>query len=600
MSSSSQRLTNYAAFTRVGTGASQVGRLDAENGTIQPLSLLSGYPMTDLCRVIEAGASQIVASGSALPLSSVKLLAPVAGRDVLAVGKNYMEHAKEFNASGYDSSDKVDRPSHPVIFTKRATSIIADGEDIFLHPEFSESIDYEGEIGVIVGKTGFRIPREKAMDHVWGYTIINDMTARERQRDHKQFYIGKSADTFCPMGPVAVPKEHLPSALRVQTHVNGELRQDATTDDLIFDIPTLISTLSEGQTLLPGDVLASGTPAGVGIGRNPPLFLKEGDEIAISIPGIGTLRNRVTTCNATAERLASRSVFNLGNATRSVGATAGLTNINGKPLHYRRLGSGGGNFVFVHGLGGTAEYFSPLISDLGLRDVGALHLFDFEGHGLSPTHPLSVLTVDSLAADLAGVFSHAGITGSNPGTLIAHSMGSIVALKFALVNPGLVERLVLLGPPPFPLSGTARKAGEEHSELVRASGMGAVVDEIVLGGTSEKTRRTNPLAVSVIRLSILGQEPESFAKASLALARDEAALPLEILHARTMIITGSEDEISSPTVVEEYARRIKGAEIAVLPNVGQWHIFEDVKGVSSILMRFFFNQLRRDCHADRQ
>lgn len=197
--SSPQRLSNYAAFTHPETGISQIGHLDVEKGTIQPLSLLSGYPIKDLYQVIEAGPLQIIASGPALPLSFVKLLAPILGRDVLAVGKNYMEHAKEFNASGYDSSDKVDRPSHPVIFTKRATSIIAQGEDIFLHPEFSKSVDYEGEIGVIVGKAGFRISKETAMDYVWGYTIINDMTARERQRDHKQFYIGKSADSFCPM-----------------------------------------------------------------------------------------------------------------------------------------------------------------------------------------------------------------------------------------------------------------------------------------------------------------------------------------------------------------------------------------------------------------
>lgn len=196
---SSQHLSKYAAFTRLDSGISQIGHLDVDKGTIQPLSFLSGSPIQDLYQVIEAGPLQIAASGSALPVSSVKLLAPISGRDVLAVGKNYMEHAKEFNASGYDSSDKVDRPSHPVIFTKRATSIIADGEDVFLHPQFSKSVDYEGEIGVIVGKAGYRIPKETAMEYVWGYTVINDMTARERQRDHKQFYIGKLADTFCPM-----------------------------------------------------------------------------------------------------------------------------------------------------------------------------------------------------------------------------------------------------------------------------------------------------------------------------------------------------------------------------------------------------------------
>ncbi|PON30880.1 hypothetical protein TGAM01_v200300 [Trichoderma gamsii] len=580
---SSQRLSNYAAFTRLDTGINQIGHLDVEKGTIQPLSLLSGFPIQDLYQVIEAGPLQIAASGSALPLSSVKLLAPISGRDVLAVGKNYMEHAKEFNASGYDSSDKVDLPSHPVIFTKRATSIIADGENIFLHPDFSKSVDYEGEIGVIVGKAGFRIPKERAMEYVWGYTIINDMTARERQRDHKQFYIGKSADTFCPMGPAAVPKEALPSVLRVQTHVNGELRQDATTDDLIFDIPTLISTLSEGQTLLPGDVIATGTPAGVGIGRNPPIFLKEGDEITVTIPGIGTLHNKVTSHNTTTERLASQSVFSLSNATRSVGATAGLTNINGKLLHYKHLGSGDNNIVFVHGLGGTLEYFSPLISEMNLPDVASLHLFDFEGHGLSPTHPLSVLTVDSLAADLSGIFSHAGITESNPGTLIAQAMGCIVALKFVLNNPGLVNRLVLFGPPSFPLSETTRGVLQERGELIRTSGLEAVVDKIVLSSTSEHTRSTNPLVISAIRLSLLGQEPEAFAKALQAFAKDEAPMPVEKLNVRTLIVTGSEDRVSS---ADEYASKIKEARIVVLPNVAQWHVFADLKGVSDSLKSF--------------
>lgn len=199
MGSHTQRLTNYAAYVDPDTGLSRVGHLDVEAGTLQPLSFLSGTPVRDLYQVIEAGRSNITAAGSPIPASGVKKLPPLAERDVLAVGKNYMEHAREFNSSGYDSSDKVDQPSHPVIFTKRATSIIADGEPIYPHPGFTESLDYEGEIGVIIGKPGFGITEEAAWQHVWGYTIINDVTARERQRDHKQFYIGKSADTFCPM-----------------------------------------------------------------------------------------------------------------------------------------------------------------------------------------------------------------------------------------------------------------------------------------------------------------------------------------------------------------------------------------------------------------
>lgn len=190
---------NFAAFVDPRTSQPRLGHYDFEHDTIQPISFVSGTPITDLYQVISAGQNSVVRSEEAIPVSSVKLLAPISGRDVLAVGKNYSEHAKEFNQSGFDSSDKVDQPSHPVIFTKRHTSIVAHGDDIYAHPHFTQTLDYEGELGVIVGKPGFRIARDAAMDHVWGYTIINDVTARERQRDHKQFYIGKSGDTFCPM-----------------------------------------------------------------------------------------------------------------------------------------------------------------------------------------------------------------------------------------------------------------------------------------------------------------------------------------------------------------------------------------------------------------
>ncbi|WYZ39324.1 hypothetical protein EsH8_III_001238 [Colletotrichum jinshuiense] len=257
--------TNFVAYQQKGTSRPRIGHLDLNNQTIQPLSFVSGTPIENLYQVIEGRAHGFIAAGLSVPVKDVKLLPPISGRDVLAVGKNYMEHAKEFNSSGYDSSDKVDLPSHPVIFTKRATSIVAHGDEIQLHKGFTESADYEGEIGVIIGQAGYRISEKDAWDYVWGYTIINDVTARERQRDHKQFYIGKSPDTFCPMGPIAVRKHELPDAgqfLRLQTYVNGELRQDATTKDLIFSIPHLVSTLSAGQTLQPGDVIATGTALG--------------------------------------------------------------------------------------------------------------------------------------------------------------------------------------------------------------------------------------------------------------------------------------------------------------------------------------------------
>jgi 2-keto-4-pentenoate hydratase/2-oxohepta-3-ene-1,7-dioic acid hydratase in catechol pathway len=202
--------TNYIAFEDGVTGRSRIGHLNFDTNQVQPLSFISGTPISNLYEVIEAGEENIVPAGEPVLVSSLKILPPISGRDVLAVGKNYAEHAKEFNTSGYDSSDKVDIPTHPVIFTKRATSIIANGEEIFPHPGFTETVDYEGEIGVIIGKSGFRIEENEGMDYVWGYTIINDVTARERQRDHKQFFIGKSPDTFCPM--VSLPVSNLSSS----------------------------------------------------------------------------------------------------------------------------------------------------------------------------------------------------------------------------------------------------------------------------------------------------------------------------------------------------------------------------------------------------
>ncbi|OBS22840.1 hypothetical protein FPOA_09163 [Fusarium poae] len=578
----------YVAYLHPDLVVPRIGHFDLAKGTIQPLSFTSGTPVTDLYEVIAAGTSQISfdSTGDVLLAENVKLLPTISGRDILAVGKNYMEHAKEFNSSGYDSSDKTDRPSHPVIFTKRATSIIAHGETILPHIDFSQTVDYEGEIGVIVGKTGYRVDEANAWDHVWGYTIINDMTARERQRDHKQFFIGKSPDTFCPIGPIAVSKDDLPSTLKIQTHVNGELRQSSTTEDLIFSIPTLIKTISEGQTLQPGDVIATGTPAGVGIGKTPPVFLQPGDEISVSVTGLGTLSNKIGTAdttNPTVERVSSNSPFRITNLAKTLGAGIGLTEINGKQLNYKRQGSGSNHIVFVHGLGGTMEYWTPLISKLSLSDY-SFHLFDLEGHGLSPTHPLSKLSIESFASDIRSIFNVAKISTS--ATLFAHSLGCLAALKFTLDNPELVDKLVLAGPPPSPLTDAASKDAYARAAVVRTKGMQAVVDAVVDAGTSEHSKQENPIAIAAVRLSLLGQDPESYAKALGALAGATTELEVEQVQAKTLIITGVEDKVSSVALCETYASRIQGAQLVVLDNVGHWHVYEAVDGVANAVKAF--------------
>ncbi|MDX8481856.1 fumarylacetoacetate hydrolase family protein [Mesorhizobium sp. VK24D] len=229
-------------------------------------------------------------------LRDVKLLAPIPlpGRNIFCVGKNYHEHAREFSNSGFDSSAAAGVvPKHPIIFSKVPDSVIATNSDVLIDPHVSTSIDYEAELAVIIGKPGRGVSRESAFDHVWGYTIINDVTARDMQGRYSQWLIGKSQDTFCPMGPWAVTKDSFDlEAASVRCFVNGEIRQNAKVSQLIFDIPTIIATLSEGITLKPGDIIATGTPAGVGIGFDPPRYLREGDKVRVEIDGIGALENR--------------------------------------------------------------------------------------------------------------------------------------------------------------------------------------------------------------------------------------------------------------------------------------------------------------------
>lgn len=235
------------------------------------------------------------ATGDRVPLSGVRLTAPlpVPLRDVICVGKNYHAHAAEFHASGFDSGAKEAVPSAPVIFTKATTSVCGPGDTVMGSYDPTGTVDYEGELGVVIGKRGFGVARADALDHVFGYVIVNDVTSRELQRKHNQWVIGKGIDTFCPMGPWIATADEIgdPQALELVTEINGEVRQRAPVSDLIFDIPTLIETLSRTMTLLPGDIIATGTPAGVGIGFTPPRYLVAGDVMRVTITGLGTLEN---------------------------------------------------------------------------------------------------------------------------------------------------------------------------------------------------------------------------------------------------------------------------------------------------------------------
>ncbi len=259
------------------------------------LLLIAGPPETlDIARSLvedaEAGAldAAILAEGA-------ELLAPIPTirKNVLCVGRNYAEHITEGDRA---QKQQVGVTEYPVFFTKPPTSIVGPGGDVLTFPSVSKQTDYEVELAVIIGTPGRNIAKADAMKHVFGYTILNDISARDVQRRHGgQNFKGKAFDCSCPMGPWIVTADAIddPHALPISLTVNGETRQDGNTRDMIFDIETLIASLSEGMTLEPGDIIATGTPSGVGYAMDPPSFLKDGDTVVCKISGIGMLSNSV-------------------------------------------------------------------------------------------------------------------------------------------------------------------------------------------------------------------------------------------------------------------------------------------------------------------
>ncbi len=251
--------------------------------------------MTDVIRHAEDLTGLTNDSGR-ISLEDVTLRAPIPNpmRNIICVGKNYRDHAQEFSRSGFEAGAVANQEidAFPAVFTKLPTSVADPGATISLHSNITECVDYEIELALVIGKAGCDIAPQDAFSHIFGYTIVNDVTARDRQKNHKQWFLGKTLDGFCPMGPWLVTADEVDAEnLDLESRVNGEVRQKANTRDLLFDIPTLLATISAGTTLVPGDIIATGTPAGVGIGFNPPRFLKTGDTVSMTITGLGELHN---------------------------------------------------------------------------------------------------------------------------------------------------------------------------------------------------------------------------------------------------------------------------------------------------------------------
>jgi len=263
-----------------------------EKNTPETMIEFIGYSNDNKLKQIERVLNRDNLEG--IPLDSVKVSAPIPypERNVFCLGKNYAEHAREVKITRITGTDI---PENPIYFTKIASPAIGQEDSIKFSTKVTQQVDYESELAVIIGKDGSNIKEENAEDYIFGYTIINDVSARDLQGKHTQWFKGKSLDTFCPMGPVIVHKNEIPFPveLNIGSKVNGELRQNSNTKKLIFDIPYIISDLSKGITLKAGDIIATGTPSGVGMGFDPVKVLKDGDVVECFIEKIGSLKNEI-------------------------------------------------------------------------------------------------------------------------------------------------------------------------------------------------------------------------------------------------------------------------------------------------------------------
>ena len=284
-----------------------IGLLDGERVALPALSPDWDNRFPDMLSLIDSGSDGLRAFSGfiadagedvVVALADVHLTAPIPRprQNVICMGWNYDDHLQETKKG--DAGD--DRPKHPIVFTKAASCVTGPFDDVPHDPEISDKVDWEVELGVVIGRAGHKVDVADALDYVFGYMVINDVTARELQKRHKQFYLGKSLPNSCPTGPAIVTADEIPDpqALSLKCRVNGEVKQDASTASQIFDVATVISCVSRSPGIEPGDVIATGTPSGVGYVRNPPEYLRPGDVVECEVEKIGCIRNRIVEAKA--------------------------------------------------------------------------------------------------------------------------------------------------------------------------------------------------------------------------------------------------------------------------------------------------------------
>lgn len=368
-------------------------------------------------------------------------------------------------------------------------------------------------------------------------------------------------------------------SLRLITRVNGELRQDSDLTQLIFSVPTLIATISSAITVRSGDVIATGTPAGVGIGHKPPIFLKPGDTVTVSVSGLGTLENTVAAADSPPGGIRHIPVPH--------SAEKGLTRLatSGKLVHIERVGnlSSPALMIFIHGLGGSTHFYHPAIIASGASGAfkqRQLLLYDLEGHGLSPTTPDSVVSVASLTADLRDLILTLGLQESVI-SFAAHSLGCLVALSYHAEFRDETDfyRVVLISLPSIPLPAAAAERLYKLAETARTHGMLPIVDGLIAEGMSSRGQKDNPLAVAYVRSILANTNSEGYAKGCTALAAAQkgsmAGTAEWFVDIFVQVYMGAEDRITPPDDTRDMSERL-GYHYNNLEGVGHWCVIEDV------------------------
>lgn len=274
-------------------GNPAVGLVGPEDASVYPIPGCAD--MTALIRSWSEFDAEAAARGTPIPMAEVELLAPIPhpAQDIICLGINYFDHAKESEAVAGKGVKAPD--TFPIYFSKRVHEAVAPGGYIDSHSDIVADLDYEAELAVVIGRDAYNVSVDEALGYVFGYTVLNDVSARTIQNQHKQWYRGKSLDGFTPIGPWIVTADSFPvdQPMKIQSFVNGELRQNSSIDLMIFHVAYVISELSHGMTLTPGTIISMGTPAGVGMGFQPPRYMKPGDVVECFVEGIGTLKNNV-------------------------------------------------------------------------------------------------------------------------------------------------------------------------------------------------------------------------------------------------------------------------------------------------------------------